>query len=78
MYNNPFIFNDPLIYLTSRSTKLTARTTFNLTYCVTVSFVKRTQGKKEEKLYMFYKINIIPSYTVTRQEIPVIPMGIVL
>jgi hypothetical protein len=43
-----------------------------------VSFVKKTQGKKEEKLYMFYKINIIPSYTVTRQEIPVIPMGILL
>lgn len=35
-----------------------------------MSFVKKTLDKKEGSFCMFYIINIVTSFTVTRQDIP--------
>jgi len=43
-----------------------------------MSFVEKTLNKKEGRFCIFYNINIVTSFTVTRQEILLISMGVLL
>jgi len=43
-----------------------------------MSFVKKRLDKKKGRFCMFYNINIVISFTLTKQEIPLISIGVLL